>query len=228
LIIFAGINGNLTLNKPPLFKSSFLSLLFLLVFLGEPIATAQNEVAYPIPDSLILESHSPGKATLYSAVIPGMGQIYNKKYWKAPVVYAGFGVLVYFVIFNSTHYNEFKGGLLDFTDTIPGTSSYLNLISDKLDMSTIDPILYPDTFNPSSADWFESQLKNGMNYYRRNRDLSYIGMGLWYIINIIDATVDAHLFDYDVGEDLSLHIEPRIRRSPYSYETIGLKVTFQF
>jgi len=175
-----------------------------------------------------MESHSPRKATIYSAVAPGLGQIYNKKYWKAPVVYAGFGVLVYFVIFNTTNYNEFKNGILDFTDTIPGTDSYLNLISDKLDPSTFDPVLHPDTYNPSSAVWFEDQLKNGMSYYRRNRDLSYIGMGLWYILNVIDATVDAHLFDYDVSDDLSLHIQPRIRRSPYSYETFGLTVTFQF
>jgi len=216
------------LNRSSIYKYFFLSLSFLFFFPGEPIATAQNNPDRHSRDSLAMESHSPRKATLYSAVVPGMGQIYNKKYWKAPVIYAGFGVLVYFVLFNSTHHNDFKNGLLDFTDTIPGTDSYLNLISDKLDPSTFDPILHPETYTHSSAVWFEGQLKNGMSYYRRNRDLSYIGIGLWYILNVIDATVDAHLFDYDIGEDLSLHIEPRIRRSPYSYETIGLTVRFQF
>jgi hypothetical protein len=196
--------------------------------MGEPTVCAQDKTDSYTGDSLTLKIHSPRKATLYSAVAPGMGQIYNKKYWKAPVVYAGFGVLVYFVIFNSTHYTDWKNGLVDFTDTIPGTDSYLDLVSKKLDMTLVDPILHPNTYNASSAAWFESQLKNGMDYYRRNRDLSYIGLGLWYILTIIDATVDAHLFDYDVGDDLSLRIEPRIRQSPYSHETIGLKFTFQF
>ena len=204
----------------------FIGLLFLVV--SEQTTSSQEVTKATFEDSLQLADHSPRKAALYSAFIPGMGQIYNKKYWKAPVVYTGFGVLVYFVIFNSTNYNDWKNGLIDFTDTIPGTDSYLNLISDKLDPSTFDPVLYPETASPSSADWFESQLKNGMSYYRRNRDLSYIGLGVWYILTIIDATVDAHLFDYDVGDDLSLHIQPNIRRSPYSYETIGLKLTFQF
>ncbi len=217
-----------TLNRTTTFTYSFLTLLTLFFFVGEPMVMAQDVVQPPMPDSLTLETHSPRRASLYSAVLPGMGQIYNKKYWKAPVVYAGFGVLVYFVIFNTTHYNDFKNGLVDFTDTIAGTDSYLKLISDKLDPATFDPILHPDTYNASSAEWFEKQLENGMNYYRRNRDLSYIGMGLWYIVNIIDATVDAHLFDYDVGEDLSLHIEPRFKQSPYSLETFGLKLTFQF
>lgn len=216
------------MNRSAASTFSFLTLLVLLFFTAEPLLLAQEEAQPTQIDSLSLEIHSTRRAAIYSAVLPGMGQIYNQKYWKAPVVYAGFGVMVYFVIFNSTHYQDFKSGLVDFTDTIPGTDSYLKLISDKLDMSTIDPVLYPNTFNPSSAEWFEEQLKNGMNYYRRNRDLSYIGMGLWYILNIIDATVDAHLFDYDVGEDLSLHIEPRLRQSPYSLETFGLKLTFQF
>jgi hypothetical protein len=218
----------ITLNRSALFTCSFLILLTLFSLLGEHRIMAQDDVPPPQPDSLTLETHSPRRAAIYSAALPGMGQIYNKKYWKAPVVYAGFGVLVYFVVFNTTHYQDFKNGLLDFTDTIPGTDSYLKLISNKLDPSTFDPILHPDTYNASSAEWFEKQLENGMNYYRRNRDLSYIGTALWYILNIIDATVDAHLFDYDVGEDLTLHIEPRLRQSPYSLETFGLKLTFQF
>ncbi len=218
----------ITSNRSAIFTYFFITLCLLFLFPGAPGVLAQDEVSPPRPDSLTLETHSPRRAAIYSAVLPGMGQIYNQKYWKAPVVYAGFGVLVYFVIFNTNGYHDYKNGLVDFTDTIPGTDSYLKLISDKLDPSTFDPILYPGTYNPSSAEWFEDQLKNGMNYYRRNRDLSYIGMGLWYILNIIDATVDAHLFDYDVGEDLSLHLEPRLRQSPYSLETFGFKLTFQF
>ena len=201
----------------------------LLVLYSECQVLYAQEQELPAPaDTLKQKEHSPRKAWILSAAIPGLGQVYNQKYWKVPVVYAGFGVLVYFVIFNTNYYKDYKYGLMDFTDTIPGTDSYLDLISKNLDPATFDPVLYPDTYNPTTATWFEKQLRNNMKYYRRNRDLSYIGIGLWYILNIIDATVDAHLFDYDIGDDLTLHLEPGLRNSPYSPETIGIKLTFQF
>ncbi len=72
--------------------------------------------------------------------------------------------------------------------------------------------LYKDeeTYDPSKYDWFKNALELNKDYYRRNRDLSYIGIGLWYILNIVDASVDAHLFDYDISDDLTLHIEPEL------------------
>ncbi|UCG26636.1 MAG: hypothetical protein JSV24_06550 [Bacteroidales bacterium] len=201
----------------------------LLVLLSErPFVCAQNRESPASADTLMQKEHSPRKAWIFSAAVPGLGQVYNKKYWKVPVIYAGFGVLTYFVIFNTTHYNDFKYGLLDFTDTIKSTDSYLKLIGKNLDPTTFDPVLYPDSYDPTTASWFEEQLEKNMSYYRRNRDLSYIGIGLWYILNIIDATVDAYLFDYDIGDDLTLHIEPGLGHSRYPPETIGIKLTFQF
>lgn len=226
-IYCAANKGMNILRRYSFAKYLLAAVCFLFISLGEPGIYAQEQDQVPVTDTVQVRQHSPKIATLCSAVIPGLGQVYNKKYWKVPVVYAGFGVLAYFIIFNSTHYGDYKNGLKDFTDTIPGTDSYL-ILAPNLDPSTFDPVLYPDTYNPTTAKWFEDQLENNMGYYSRNRDLTYIISGLWYILNIIDATVDAHLFDYDIGEDLSLHIEPGLKPMVGFNETISLKLTFNF
>jgi len=152
--------------------------------------------------------HSTPKAALYSAALPGLGQIYNRKIWKVPLVYAGFVTLGYFVYFNGTHYVQYRNAYLDFTDENPGTISYLNLISPDIDPATYDNVLHPDTYNKANRDWIESQLKRGLKYYKRYRDMSMIGIAGWYILNILDAIVDAQLFDYDISPDLSMKIIP--------------------
>ncbi|MFN4123928.1 MAG: DUF5683 domain-containing protein [Flavobacteriales bacterium] len=123
--------------------------------------------------------HSPRKATMLSAVLPGAGQFYNKKYWKIPIVYAGFGALAYSVGFNQQNYRFFKDELIRRQQGIGG--------------------LDPDLERYSNANLDELQ-----SFYRRNRDLSFIGIALLYVVNIIDSTVDAHLFEFDMSDDLSL------------------------
>ncbi len=155
--------------------------------------------------------HSPRKAALYAAVLPGLGQIYNRKWWKVPVVYAGFATLGYFVWFNGSNYIKYRDAYLDFTDKNPGTASYLNLISSSIDPATYDDVRHPDTYNQENRDWIESQLKNGMAYYKRYRDLSMIGMAGWYILTILDALVDAQLYDFDITPDLTMRMVPAIQ-----------------
>jgi len=125
-------------------------------------------------------AHNPHRAAIYSAVLPGLGQIYNRKYWKVPIIYAGFGTLVYFVDHNSRYYKDLKNLLIDSTYT----SKYFHYE------------LTPD------------QIKSGKDIYKRWRDLSIILTGGLYVLQIIDATVDAYLFDWNVSEDISLRIEP--------------------
>jgi hypothetical protein len=165
------------------------------------------------PDTIIPESsqiteekdtayHDPRKAVIYSALLPGLGQIYNRKYWKLPIVYAGFGTLAYFIHFNGVRFNEFKQAYKDFPDY-------------KLDYP------YPLT---------REQIERGMNYHRRYRDLSILGTVGFYILQMIDASVDAHLFDWDVGEDISLHFSPSYQ-IPGSYtgaNTFGLRACISF
>lgn len=150
---------------------------------------------------------NPIKSTMYAAALPGLGQIYNRKYWKVPVVYAGFGALGYAVSFNTTNYNKYLNAYQDFTDLIPETDSYLEMLT-NLDPEEYDPVLYPETANPTYTGWVKTQLMNGVDYYRRYRDLSYIGIVAWYLVTIIDANVDASLFDYDITDDLRATLAP--------------------
>jgi len=178
--------------------------------------------------SVVVLDHSPRKATLYSAIVPGLGQAYNRKYWKIPLVYIGFGVFGYFIYSNALHYNEYKQALIDFTDEYPATNSYLDLIGPNLDPETFDPSLGSDKLIPTNTEWFRTQLDNYMQYYRRNRDLSAIITAAWYVLNIIDATVDAYLFDYDISNDLSMEIDPKLFILPGKPNTVGVKLSLNF
>ena len=123
---------------------------------------------------------------MFSAVLPGSGQAYNKKYWKIPVVYAGFGLMYYYINSNNLEYQKFKNAYTYKSSSTPDPALY-NSYVDK----------YPLT-----------SLQDGKEYYRRNRDLSIILCSFWYLLNITDAAVDAYLFDYDISPDLSLRISP--------------------
>jgi len=165
----------------------------------------------------------PMEATMLSAALPGMGQIYNRKYWKIPLVYAGFGALGYSVVFNITSYNKFIKGYQDFTDNVPETDSYLKLIR-GMDPSSYDPVRFPTTYNVSNAAWVKDGLLRQVDYYKKYRDLSYIGIAAWYIVSILDANVDASLSDYDIGENINLTLAP-IQISGYYFKGVGMNVS---
>lgn len=122
----------------------------------------------------------PKKAALYSAILPGAGQVYTKKYWKVPIIYGGLITSAYYINESNDFYQLYK-------------STYLN----RLDGDFTDNLNYSD-----------SDLRTLTEHYRRNREVSVLLFTLTYILNIVDASVNAHLFDYDVSEDLSLHIQP--------------------
>ena len=122
----------------------------------------------------------PKKAALYSAILPGAGQVYTKKYWKVPIIYGGLITSAYYINESNDLYQLYK-------------STYLN----RLDGDFTDNLNYSD-----------SDLRTLTEHYRRNREVSALLFTLTYILNIVDASVNAHLFDYDVSEDLSLLIQP--------------------
>jgi hypothetical protein len=147
----------------------------------------QAETVVKIAKHDSVNYHSPRKATIYSAILPGMGQAYNKKYWKIPIIYAGFGTLVYFITVNGAEYRNFKEAY-----NIVATGDSANFNNE-----------YVQRYDANLG-----QLKEGRNYYRRNLQLNYILSGLLYILNIIDATVDANLYNFDVSDDITLQLEP--------------------
>jgi hypothetical protein len=140
--------------------------------------------------------HSPRKATIYSAVLPGLGQIYNRKYWKVPLVFGGFATLGYFINFNNDQYATYKQAYSDIIDNDPLTNSHLDL--------KVNPLL----LLPERKANFTEALRRQKDYWRRNRDLVVIGTVVFYAVTIIDASVDAHFFNFDIGEDLTFNWTP--------------------
>jgi hypothetical protein len=163
------------------------------------------------------EVHSPKKATIYSAILPGLGQAYNKKYWKIPIIYAGFGTIGYFISWNNGFYSTYKLAYSDLTDDDPTTDSYNDLEATQ----------YYDLDDPTDFNNFKSGLSKQQDYYRRNRDLLIIGMVAFYGLNIIDASVDAHLFDFDISEDLTLNWQPAVKTFEKQL-VYGVYCTFNF
>jgi hypothetical protein len=170
----------------------------------------------------------PMKATMLAATFPGAGQIYTRKYWKIPLVYAGFAGLGYAVAYNTKWYNTYTKAYQDFIDKVPETDSYAVLIRGT-PPEQYDPVLHPDTYNPSTAAWIQDQLLAQVDYFRKYRDLSYIGIAAWYLISILDANVDASLSDYNINENLNIALSPIT--IPYHNFTgfgVGLTMTINF
>jgi hypothetical protein len=171
-------------------------------------ATAQDTMHHkPVPDSVLEKRHSPTKATLMSACLPGLGQVYNKKYWKVPIIYAGIGVLTYLIVFNTDYYLTYKSAYIESFNK-DSTGNY----SDIVKKYTLD--------NIASA----------REYYRRNLEVTIIFTAVWYALNILDAAVDAHLFTFDIKKDLSLKVEPTLI-PPYSLSrnySSGIRLCLKF
>ena len=173
-----------------------------------------------MPEEKKEKIHSPHKATFYSAIFPGLGQIYNKKYWKLPIIYGAIGSLGYAIHFNSTNYVKYKNAYRDFLIQDPGNKSYIEVIPINLTLEDVEG---------QYANWFEQALENKREYYRRYRDLSYIGMAAIYVLNMIDATVDAHFYNFDVSDDLSMNLQPVILdQNPVTGNTLGFQLALKF
>lgn len=151
------------------------------------------------------EVHSPKKAVMYSAILPGLGQAYNKKYWKIPIVYAGLGTVGYFIVWNNNNYKLIKTAYIDL-------SEYSNPDHTGTAYLKLKGIEYYDLDNPGHIEILKTALIKYQSYYRRNRDLLIISMFGVYALNIIDASVDAHLFNFDISDNLSMNWQPSMLR----------------
>ena len=136
---------------------------------------------------------SPKKAAILS-IIPGGGQVYTKKYWKVPIIYSALFASGYYIIDNNKNYQNYRDTYLDRINGIVDNSEYTN-----------------------------SQLITLKDYYKRNREISIMLFSLAYILNIVDASVNAHLFRYDIDENISLKIEP-FSYNKFDHNFICLKI----
>lgn len=144
--------------------------------------------------------HSPTRAAIYSAVLPGAGQVYNRKYWKVPIVLGGLGLSYYFIDQNRTEYERYK-------------DAYLAVIDG--DSTTVDE------FN---GQYSAASLLDVSDTYRRWMDLSYIAFGLVYVLNVMDAAVDAHFVRFDLGKDMSLDLRPSVLLAAHGTPGITLGI----
>ena len=145
--------------------------------------------------------YQPRKALLYAAVLPGMGQVYNKKYWKLPIVYGGFYVLTSFSFAYNRLHDKYKAELFLLLEN-PGTKA-------------------PSGFS-------ETQLRSITDTYRRQRDYFLILNVFWYFLQMIDAHVDAHLKEFDLNPQLKISISPSVQQNYMIGQTSGVSITLKF
>lgn len=180
--------------------------------------------------SLVLSKskvHSPKLAWIMSAVIPGLGQIYNGQWWKVPILYGGVAGTIYGINWNTARYNEYKDAFGDYLD-------YLNQKANGV----VEPVssmrwkkVFPDDvsgYDKGQEDWFKNALKNKKDSYKRDRDLTYILMGGIYFLNIIDALVYAHFYDFDISDDLSMRLSPSVDLNPMAGNSVGVFCAIRF
>lgn len=141
---------------------------------------------------------SPNRAVWMSALFPGLGQAYNRRYWKLPIIVAGYLGLAYATSWNNSMLTDYQRAYRDIMDNDPNTDSYMNF--------------FPPTVSESDLDktWLTSLLKSRKDFYRRNRDLCIIGMVGVYLLAMVDAYVDASLSHFDITPDLSLDVTPTL------------------
>ena len=161
-------------------------------------------VKYSQPVKLKYRIPDPKRALWLALVLPGAGQIYNRKYWKLPIIYGGFVGCTYALLWNQQMYKDYSQAYIDIMDDDPDTKSYTNMLPYGYDIT-------------GKEEQFKSIFKHKKDFYRKNRDLSIFAFFGVYILSVIDAYVDAQLSTFDITPDLSMKIEPTIIKQENAY-----------
>lgn len=192
-----------------------------------------DSVQSQVPDSALVEvtaagyspeyglrrpfNPEPGRAVWLSALLPGLGQIYNRRYWKLPIIVGGFMGLGYATSWNNTQLSDYTRAYRDLMDNDPSTKSYMDF--------------FPPTTSEGDLDksWLQNTLRSRKDFYRRNRDLCIICMAALYLLCMLDAYVDASLAHFDISPDLSMDLQPAMFLSPTDRKpALGLNWAFTF
>ena len=153
----------------------------------------------------VYDALAPSKAAFYSAIFPGMGQIYNKKYWKAPIVWAAMGTSIYYFIDNNNEYNRYR-------------TAYKLRKNNLVDEFTVDGV---EIISEETLERAQEQLKE-------NRDLSLLTTAILYVLQIVEASVNAHLLQFNTDDNLSF--KPTFINDPIYVEApkVGLTIKYNF
>jgi len=155
--------------------------------------------------------YSPRRAAIYSAILPGLGQVYNKKYWKVPIVYAAVGIPVYTFFDNMRWYKRTKYALAVVSSSnFPNNTDSINDVNSQL-----KSLVQGGQTN---------SILNYRNQFRKNMDYSILFTLLFWGLNVVDATVDAHLKGFNVNDNLTMQVKPAI----LSTQAIGVSIVFKF
>ncbi len=176
-------------------------IIFFFFLFGNQVFSQQIQNALVAKDTLKtkeIDPLRPSKAAFYSAIVPGLGQAYNKKYWKIPIVYGAIGTSLYFYIDNNKKYH-----------------SYRDAYKRRLAGFTNDQYQYLD----------DARLIQAQRFYQRNRDLSLLVSVAFYVLNIVDANVDAHLIQFNVSDKLTL--QPDVYPNEINYK-LNVGLTFNY
>lgn len=180
--------------------------------------TTADESSYTLPDSIaespydrweereVTFNPDPTRAVWMAALFPGLGQVYNRRYWKLPIIVGGYLGLGYATSWNNGMLNDYTRAYRDLMDNDPSTNSYMNFFPPNTQESDLD------------RQWLTNVIQSRKNYFRRNRDLCIIAMVGVYLLAMVDAYVDASLSHFDITPDLSMDLTPTI-----FYETRGMK-----
>lgn len=178
-------------------------------FSQDSVTVTRDTIFLEPQDTMLIKSYAkrynPRKALLYAAVLPGLGQVYTKKYWKLPLVYGGFYLIGKQISDANKIYVEYKNHL------------FYN-IEKQLPETAINP----------NVKYTTAQLRRIVDKSRRQRDLWVIIMGGMYLLQVVDAHVDAHLKEFDLNPNLKVSIEPTITNDAWVGRQTGMSLTFRF
>jgi hypothetical protein len=193
-----------------IFLALFLTVTALNASAQDSVAVSKDSLVVEDRDTVLFQSYAarydPRKALLYAAVLPGLGQIYNKKYWKLPLVYGGMFALGYAINFYQDGYTEYKAKL------------YFNLENGCAD----DDCIYP------GDSYTTANYRRIVDQYKRERDFMIILMGGVYLLQIIDAHVDAHLKEFDLNPKLQMSVRPTVEQNELIGRQSGISIILKF
>ncbi len=199
-------------------------------FMAESALTHADSMKFAVMPDTVVKRHkrdwntwrpNAKRALWLAIVLPGAGQIYNRKFWKLPIVYGGFVGCAYAMRWNNQMYRDYSQAYLDLMDDDPNTQSYNQFLhlGAKIDDSNIER--------------YKAIFKNRKDRFRRWRDLSFFCIVAVYALSVVDAYVDASLSEFDISKDLSLRVEPaiinnKVERNPLKANALGLSCSLNF